>query len=135
MIRHSIVRRAAALLAMGALGVSLAAGAGYAAPEGVRPGKVKAGSQKAGRMAAAFERLNLTAEQKARIQAIQSRRRAEVRSLRQSGGDKAARQGRMRELKAKYRAEIMGVLTREQQAQLKEARKKARAGRKGAEKA
>ena len=134
MIGDSWMRRGAALIAAGGLCLSLAAAIGHAAPEpGARRPAKAARNRPAGRMMAMLERLNLSAEQKARIQAIQARQREEVRSLRQqSGGDRQAMKSRERGLRSKYRAEVMAVLSREQQAQLKADLKKARAARRNA---
>jgi Spy/CpxP family protein refolding chaperone len=133
MIGNHWIRRGVALLAAGGVCLLLAVGIGRAAPgeEGGRPARTVR-KQHAGRMMAALERLNLSPEQKTKIHAIRMRQREEVRALRRSSGDRQALKGRMREMKTKYRAEIMGVLTREQQARLKAEVKKARAARKSA---
>jgi Spy/CpxP family protein refolding chaperone len=134
MIQNSWVRRGAALVAAGGLCLSLAVGISRAAPEqgAQRPAKA-AGKHRGARMTAMLERLNLSAEQKARIQTIRTRHREEMRSLRQqSSGDREALRGRIRELKTKHRAEYMAVLTPQQQQQLREEIQKARAARKNA---
>lgn len=135
MIGHHWMRRGLAILVAGGLAASLAAGAGAAAPnaKGERPGKA-AHKQKQARLAGALERLNLSSEQQERIRAIRMRQRAELQALK-GGGDKAAMKGHLKDLKTKYRAEIMAVLTPDQRRQLKAEMKKARAARKNVSKA
>jgi Spy/CpxP family protein refolding chaperone len=134
MIGHSWIRRGMALLAAGGLSLSLAAGIARAEPVegGQRPGKA-ARQERQGRVRAILEKLELSAAQKERIRALRERQREEVRALRQgSAGDREAMRGRRRELRTKYRAELMAVLTPEQRQQLKAERKKARAARRAA---
>lgn len=129
------MRRGGALLAAGGLCLSLAVGISQAtAPQGEGKRPAAARRQHGGRMMAVLEKLNLSEAQKTQLRAIQARQREEMRALRPNGagGDRQAMRSRMREVRAKYRAEFMGVLTPAQQNQLKEEMKKVRAGRKAA---
>jgi Spy/CpxP family protein refolding chaperone len=130
MVHHSWLRRGVSLLSAGALCLTLAASLApraAAAPDASAP---RARHAHGGKFMAALERLNLSEGQKARLRAIQARYRQELQELRRGGDWQAtvARE-RMKALRQKMRAEMLAVLTPEQQRQLREERAKRRAAR------
>lgn len=81
---------------------------------------------------AALETLNLSQEQKTKLNVLRARHREQVQELRRGNSDREARRSKMRELKAKHRAGVMAILTPKQREQLRAQMRKARAQRKAA---
>ena len=79
-------------------------------------------------------KLNLTAAQKAKIEALNKKMQAEVQKLMQ-GGDREQMREKFRPLMEQHRKDLMAILTKEQQVKyeqlVKEAREKMRQGRGG----
>jgi len=125
-----------------ALSVSVPAfAAEAAAPAGqaqaAKPGK---GKGRAGggfkRMDDALAKLNLTAEQKPKVDAAIKAAKDEAKKIRDSGGTPEEKRPKMREVQKSLREKLQAILTPEQQKQFKEAtaRKKDGAGAAGAAK-
>ena len=122
-------------LAAAVLGLSLAA-AVCAAPEAgapKKPGQKGAKGQNAGgphRLQAALAKLNLTTDQKTRIDKLIADSRAENKKLRTAAGTPEEKKAKRREAGKAFRQKLNAILTPAQQAQLKEAMPKRPAGAK-----
>jgi Spy/CpxP family protein refolding chaperone len=126
-----------------ALSVSVPA---FSAPEAAAPaaqaqaGKPGKGRGRAGggfkRMDTALAKLNLTAEQKPKVDAAIKSAKDEAKKIREGAGTPEEKRPKMRELQKNLRAKLQAILTPEQQKQLKEAtaRKRDGAGAAGAAK-
>lgn len=80
-----------------------------------------------GRFAAALGKLNLTADQKSKIDAIVKDQRAEAKSLKGSGAAPDELKKKRRDLNKQTMGKILAVLTPDQQQQFKDELKKGRA--------
>lgn len=99
--------------------------------QGQPKGKGNAGGMK--RMQAMMEGLNLTADQKKKIEGIVDEAKAEMKKIRdENKGDAKAARPKMRELNQGMMKKINAVLTPEQQAKLKEEMAKNRPAKKPA---
>lgn len=124
-----------------ALSVSVPAFAAPAAPAGqaqaAKPGK---GKGRAGggfkRLDDALAKLNLTAEQKPKVDAAVKTAKDEAKKVREGAGTPEEKRPKMREIQKNLREKLQAILTPEQQKQFKEAtaRKKDAAGAAGAAK-
>ena len=117
-------------LAAVAVGLSLTTAA-YAAPEAgaapKKPGQKGAKGQKAGggkRMEMALAKLNLTPDQKTKIDKLIADSKAEGKKLRTAEGTPEEKKAKRREAGKAFRQKLNAILTPAQQAQLKEARPK-----------
>ena len=128
MVHHSWLRWGVSLLSAGALCLTLAASLApraTAAPDAPALGAGKGARHGQGRkLMAVLERLNLTPGQKDRLRDIQARHQQELQELRRSGDREP-----VKALRQKMRAEMLAVLTPEQQRQFREERAKLRAAR------
>lgn len=118
-----------------ALSVSVPA---FSAPDAAAPaakaqaGKPGKGKGRAGggfkRMDDALAKLNLTAEQKPKVDAAIKDAKAEAKKIRESGGTPEEKRPKMRELQKGLRDKLQAILTPEQLKQLKEATARKRDG-------
>lgn len=103
--------------------------------QAAKPGK---GKGRAGggfkRLDDALAKLNLTAEQKPKVDVAVKAAKDEAKKVRESGGTPEEKRPKMREIQKNLREKLQTILTPEQQKQLKEAtaRKKDAAGAAGA---
>jgi Spy/CpxP family protein refolding chaperone len=112
-----------------------AAQAGQAQAGAPRKGKGRAGGGFK-RMEDALAKLNLTAEQKPKVDAAIKAAKDEAKKVREGGGTPQEKRPKMREVQKTLREKLQTILTPDQQKQLKEAtaRKKNAAGAAGAAK-
>lgn len=130
-----MISLAAAVLAVGVVFPAAAqntGAAGAAQKPAAGAAAKKANRQRGGRMGAALAKLNLTADQKTKIQAIQQDARVEGRKLKQSGVTGEALKAKRREMGKKNIERIMAVLTADQQKALKAEMAKGRGAGKAA---
>ena len=112
-------------LAMPASAQKSEAGATTAKKPGAAAGAKGQGKKGGGKMRALLAKLNLTAEQKTKIQDIQKASREETKKLREGGQPSPENKTKLKELRKQTTDKIMAVLTPEQQKTLKEEMKKA----------
>ncbi|MGV3720502.1 MAG: hypothetical protein ACO1SX_06280 [Actinomycetota bacterium] len=118
------MKRWITLLAAGALALCVTAPT-LAAPAAEKPAAPKAAKGKrAGgmkRFEAALAKLNLTAEQKPKVDAAVKTAQAESKKIREGAGAPQEKRPKMREVQKGLQTKLRAILTPEQQKQLKEA--------------
>jgi Spy/CpxP family protein refolding chaperone len=129
------------LFAAGALALTLSAPA-FAAEGAGTPGapaksakaaKAGKGAKGGGRMKAALEKLNLTAEQKPKVDKAFAAYQADVKKIRDGAGTNDEKKPKLRAASRAFQTQLSTILTSEQQQKLKEMRKQ-RPGATGAPK-
>lgn len=83
---------------------------------------------------AAMKAINLTDEQKPKVQAVMDKFQTDLKAMRQSTTDREQSRAKMGEMVKKMREDLTAILTPEQQQQLKDEMKKRNAGGNGANK-
>lgn len=123
---------AAGLLALAIATPVVTATAAYAAPAAATaaaPEKGKGKGKRAGAMKkleAVLPSLNLTAEQKPKVQEIIDKTKAELKEVQKAGGTPQEKRAKTKPIREAMTKKLMAILTPEQQTKLKEAM-----GRKG----
>jgi len=131
---------AASLFALSVSAPAFSAPAATAQAGQAQAAKPAKGKGRAGggfkRLDAALAKLNLTAEQKPKVDAAVKTAKDDAKKLRESAGTPQEKRPKNREIQKTLREKLMAILTPEQQKQLKEAtaRKKDAAGAAGAAK-